>query len=61
MPQMGLGEIQEYLSSRYDYMLAITCITIIQVSIICIILFYKNRYLKYFEKFKRMGFFRTYI
>lgn len=61
MPQMGLGEIQKYLSSKYDYMLTITCITIIQVSIICFILFYKNRYLKYFDKFKRMGFFRTFI
>ena len=61
MPQMGLGEIQKYLSSKYDYMLTITCITITQVSIICFILFYKNRYLKYFDKFKRMGFFRTFI
>jgi len=61
MSQMGLGEIQKYLSSKYDYMLTITCITIIQVSIICFILFYKNRYLKYFDKFKRMGFFRTFI
>ena len=61
MPQMGLGEIQKYLSSKYDYMLTITCITIIQVSIICFILFYKNRYLKYFDKFKKMGFFLTFI
>ena len=61
MPQMGLGEIQKYLSSKYDYMLTITCITITQVSIICFILFYKDRYLKYFDKFKKMGFFLTFI
>ena len=55
MPYIGLGILQKMLLSKMGYDMITLCILAIFALPIYFFCFYKDKYLKYFEKFKKMN------
>jgi len=61
LPALGLKDFQQYLLAIMNRNAIITCISVFIAIPLYFMYFYKDKYLKYFDKFKKMGFFRTFI
>lgn len=61
LPKIGLGHLQALLLSVASSDAIVVCILFLLSAISYFIIFYHDRYLKYFEKFKKMGCFLTFI
>ena len=61
LPSLGLSAFQQYLLTIMSRQAAVTCITMFLGVPIYFAYFHNDKYLKYFEKFKKMGCFLTFI
>lgn len=61
MPHIGLGQIRAYLLGVVNVDTIIICLLAIEALFFYFLIFYKDKYIKKFERFRKMGCFLTFI